>query len=74
MLSVRTAAISGAGIVLQPEDLLADDIAQGRLQRVLGDWSYKETPMNLIYRQDTFPTAKLRSVIDFILNEFPPAP
>lgn len=72
--ALRMAAISGAGIVLQPEDLLESDIVHGRLQRVLADWSYKQTPMHLIYRQDTSPTAKLRSVIDFILNEFPPEP
>ncbi|HEY9102344.1 LysR family transcriptional regulator [Chitinimonas sp.] len=70
--ALRIAALHGAGIVLQPEVLLADDIAAGRLVRVLPDWSYKTTPTYLIYAQDSRPTAKLRSVIDFLLARFGP--
>lgn len=70
--ALRIAALHGAGIVLQPEVLLADDIAAGRLVRVLPDWSYKTTPTYLIYAQDSRPTAKLRSVIDFLLARFVP--
>lgn len=72
--ALRMAALSGVGIVLQQEDMLADDIAMGRLQPVLADWSYQSTPMHLIYRQDTFPTAKLRSVIDYLLAAFASPP
>jgi DNA-binding transcriptional LysR family regulator len=68
--ALRNAAVHGAGIVLQPEVLLADDIATDRLVPVLPAWSYKPTPMYLIYAQDTRPTAKLRSVIDFLLQCF----
>ena len=68
--ALRTAALHGAGIVLQPEALLADDIAAGRLLPVLPAWSYKSTPMYLIYAQDSRPTAKLRSVIDLLLKHF----
>ncbi|AMO99261.1 bacterial regulatory helix-turn-helix, lysR family protein [Collimonas arenae] len=68
--ALRNAALHGAGIVLQPEALLADDIAAGRLLPVLPAWSYKPTPMYLIYAQDTRPTAKLRSVIDLLLKRF----
>lgn len=64
------AALHGCGIVLQPESVLMDDIAQGRLVRVLPAWSYKPTPMFLIYQQDTRPSAKLRSVIDFLMARF----
>ena len=68
--ALRMAALHGAGIVLQPEVLLADDIAAGRLVRVLPAWAYMPTPMYLIYAQDRRPTAKLRSVIDFIVDRF----
>lgn len=68
--ALRTAALLGAGIVLQPEIVLADDIAAGRLIHVLPEWSFKPTPMYLIYAQDTRPTAKLRSVIDFLVQRF----
>jgi len=68
--ALRIAALCGAGIVLQPEASLADDIAAGRLVVVLPAWSYKLTPMHLIYAQDRRPTAKLRSIIDFLLERF----
>ena len=47
--ALRMAALSGAGIVLQPELLLAADIAEGRLEQVLPEWSYKPVPMSLVY-------------------------
>lgn len=68
--ALRIAALNGCGIVLQPESLLQDDIAEGRLVPVLPEWSYKPTPMYLIYQQDTRPSAKLRSVIDFLIQRF----
>jgi len=65
--ALRIAALHGCGIVLQPESILRDDIAQGRLVPVLPEWSYKPTPMYLIYPQDSRPSAKLRSVIDYLV-------
>jgi DNA-binding transcriptional LysR family regulator len=62
--------LHGAGIVLQPEPTLADDVAAGRLVPVLPAWSYMHTPMHLIHAQDRRPTAKLRSIIDFLLERF----
>ena len=70
--ALRIAALHGAGIVLQPEALLAEDIAAGRLVQVLPEWAYRTTPMYLIYAQDSRPTAKLRSIIDFLLERFGP--
>ena len=68
--ALRTAALCGTGIVLQPEASLSEDIAAGRLEQVLPAWSYRPTPMHLIYAQDRRPTAKLRSIIDFLLERF----
>jgi len=68
--ALHTAALLGAGIVLQPEMSLAEDIAAGRLVQVLPKWSFKSTPMYLIYAQDARPTAKLRSMIDFLVQQF----
>ena len=65
--ALRRAAAAGAGIVLQPEDALAGDIAAGRLVAVLPDWSFRPTPVQLVYPQDRKPTAKLRSAIDFLV-------
>ncbi|WP_049623814.1 LysR family transcriptional regulator [Frateuria defendens] len=68
--ALRVAALADAGIVLQPEVLLADDLAAGRLVQVLPEWAPPATPMHLLYAPDRRPTAKLRSVIDFLLERF----
>lgn len=68
--ALRMAAVRGLGIVLQPEVVLADDLAAGRLLPVLPVWSLAPSPMYLVYTQDHRPTAKLRSVIDFLLERF----
>ena len=68
--ALRIAALHGVGIVLQPEVVLADDLAAGRLLPVLPAWSLMPSPMYLIYPQDRRPTAKLRSVVDFLLARF----
>jgi DNA-binding transcriptional LysR family regulator len=68
--ALRVAALHGAGIVLQPEVLLSDDLAEGRLMPVLPGWAPPSTPMHLLYAQDRRPTAKLRSMIDFLMERF----
>lgn len=68
--ALRHAAIAGAGIVLQPEDALADALAAGWLRPVLPDWSFRPTPIHLVYAPDRRPTAKLRSAIDFLVERF----
>jgi DNA-binding transcriptional LysR family regulator len=71
--ALRVAAIQHAGILMQPEALVADDIAQGSLVHILPAWAPPASPMHLLYPPDRRPTAKLRSVIDFLLERFGPA-
>ena len=68
--ALREAAVAGAGIVLQPADALEAALAAGWLKPVLPDWSFRTTPMHLVYAQDRRPTAKLRSAIDFLVQRF----
>jgi len=72
--ALRLAALNGMGIALQPEAVLADDLAAGRLVPVLPGWSLLPSPMYLVYASDRHPTAKLRTVIDFLLSRFASAP
>jgi DNA-binding transcriptional LysR family regulator len=71
--ALRVAALHHAGIILQPEVLLADDLAAGRLLQILPDWAPPAKPVHLLYAPDTRPTARLRGMIDFLLSHFGPA-
>jgi DNA-binding transcriptional LysR family regulator len=68
--ALRTAAIEGLGIVMQPEVLLGDDVVAGRLVRLLPDYELPSRPMHIVYLADKRPTPKLRSFIDFVGKSF----
>jgi len=53
---LRGVALSGAGIALIPEFVVAEDIKHKRLRRVLSDWCSASTPVHAVY-----PTARLLS-------------
>jgi len=68
--ALRSAALEGLGIILQPEGLLCDDIAAGRLVRVLPGYTPPSRPMHILFAPDRRPTPKLRSFIDAVVEEF----
>ena len=68
--ALRNAAVEGAGIILQPWDMLRDDLAAGRLVRVLRDYEPPPLPIHLLFAPDRRPTPKLRSFIDFVVARF----
>ncbi|MBE0578277.1 LysR family transcriptional regulator [Devosia sp.] len=45
----RAMAIDGAGIVYLPLDLVSDDLANGALVRILGDWSLPTLPIHTLH-------------------------
>jgi DNA-binding transcriptional LysR family regulator len=68
--ALRQAALNGLGILLQPEVLIAADVSEKRLVRVLPSWSLPSRPMHLLYIRDRQPTPKLQCFIDFIVERF----
>jgi len=68
--ALRTAALAGMGIVMQPESLLADDVAAGRLISLLPNFAPPSRPMNLVYQTERRIAPKLRCFIDFIAERF----
>lgn len=67
--ALRSAAVQGLGLIMQPEVLLADDLANGRLVRVLTDCLPPERNVNLIYVADRLRLPKLTRFIEFLLKE-----
>ena len=66
--SLRAAALRGLGLVLQPEVLLLDDLAAGRLVPVLADCVPSPRPMHLVYTPDRRPLPKLSRFIAHVVQ------
>ena len=67
---LREAALAGAGIILQPHALVGDDIAAGRLQRLLPGYRARGRSFFLVHTQDRAAPAKLRAFVDFAIQRF----
>lgn len=67
---LTNAAIEGLGLVRQPRYLLADALEQGRLVRVLPAWEAGWHSVNAVYPSRRFLPAKVRALIDFMVEQF----
>lgn len=65
---LRMAAVAGAGLLLQPEVLLADELASGKLVRVLEGFTPQPRPIHLLWRQDLRPLPKLTQFVEHMLE------
>ena len=69
--ALQAAALNGAGIMLAPEVAARDDLAAGRLVRVLSGYETPSRPMHLVFPASR-ATPKLRAFIDQVVAEFGP--
>ncbi|CAE6870604.1 HTH-type transcriptional regulator DmlR [Paraburkholderia aspalathi] len=67
---IRAAALRGHGILVQPKYVIYDDLVSGRLIPVLDDWDLPRLVINLAYPFRKFVPAKVRTFIDFLVEEF----
>jgi DNA-binding transcriptional LysR family regulator len=70
--ALRRAALAGAGIVMQSDLLLADDLAAGRLVRVLPRFSPPARQAHVLYLPDRRPSPKLQRFVEFVLQRLAP--
>lgn len=68
-LALCAALRAGHGISLVPEIYVREDLAQGRLQAVLGDWAPPETRLYAVYPSRRHLQAKVRAFMDFLVQE-----
>lgn len=68
--ALKKAALAGAGILLQPEALVAADLERGLLVRVLPGYEPAHRAMHLLHAADRQPTPALRTFVDFVLKHF----
>ncbi|HEV7317850.1 MAG TPA: LysR family transcriptional regulator [Ensifer sp.] len=69
-LAVRDALRAGFGLSLIPHAYVEDDLASGRLQRVLSDWETVETALYAIYPSRQHLAPKTRAFLDFLSETF----
>lgn len=62
---IRRLATLDLGIAILPEEIVAEDVAQGRLRRVLPDWEGPSTPVYAMTETRLLP-AKTQRFIDFL--------
>lgn len=69
-IAVRNALLAGAHAGLIADYIVRDALDDGRLVRILGDWSTPPQPIYVIYaRRDLMP-ARMRVLLDFLAEAF----
>ena len=67
---IRYAALAGAGIVLTRDELLAEDIAAGRLEILLPNYKTQSRVRQILWLKNRKMSPKLRDFIDFIAETY----
>jgi DNA-binding transcriptional LysR family regulator len=69
-LVLRKAALKGLGVAMLPLPLVRDDLAEGRLTRVLPDQGIEARPLFAAFAPGTITPQKVRLFIDFLAHWF----
>ena len=68
------ALLAGLGLAVQPEFMMWDDLAAGRLEAVMTDWSAPAIALNLITPPGGLRPARVTAVIDFLARRLSAVP
>lgn len=68
--AIRLAAIAGRGVALQPTFIVGDDIREGHLQLVLGDYEVEPMGLFAVYAHRKYLSGKVRTFVDFLRGYF----
>ena len=71
--ALKTAAVSGLGIMYAPTFLVAEDVRAGRLEIVLEQYDWK-SGVYAIYPETRLLSAKARAFVEFLADRFGPNP
>lgn len=69
-ISLRTMALSGAGIALLPDYAVCDEVEEGLLQPVFKKWCVPSTELTAVFPSRRGATAKVRTLIECVQNHF----
>jgi LysR family transcriptional regulator for bpeEF and oprC len=68
--AVRKAALTGYGYTIAADFAVADDLAQGRLVKLLPDYEPLAQPIFALYPQRHYLPRKVRIFVDYLLDTF----
>ena len=68
--AVRNACLTGHGFTLLPDFMVAKDIAQGLLVRLLTDYEPAEQPIYAAYAERRYTPQKIRVFVDYLTEFF----
>jgi DNA-binding transcriptional LysR family regulator len=72
--AVRDVALAGGGIALLSEFMIADDLAAGRLVRVLPEWRTRVTEVHAVYPARHNLPPRLTLFLDHLAKALNPPP
>jgi DNA-binding transcriptional LysR family regulator len=72
--ALRPMLLAGSGLAVQPEFLASEDLAAGRLEIAMSDWSMPPIALNIVTPPGNFRPACVSAVIEFLVRRFAEAP
>ena len=66
---LRLAAVAGIGLIFQPWFIVEEDVRTGRLEQVLDRYTSEELGIHAVYPSKLYLSAKVRTFIDFLVED-----